>query len=168
MTTTGTSGPSPGDHMDDVDLEILGHIREMFRVADPMPAGLPERIRFALACRDVEYEIARMTAEADQQVLAARGGEQSQTITFDSDSLTIMIRVNPGRDGTARVDGWLAPPRQRTIELRTGTDTLVTVADDSGRFAFAQVPSGSAQLVVRAGTGPDGSEPAVLTPALVL
>lgn len=155
--------------MDDVDLEILDHIREMFRAADPMPADLPERIRFALACRDVEYEVARMTAEADQQVLAARGGgEQSQTITFDSDSLTIMIRVNPGRDGSARVDGWLAPPQRRTIELRTGADTLVTVADDSGRFAFAQVPSGSAQLVVRAGTGPDGSEPAVLTPALVL
>ncbi len=46
-------------------------------------------------------------------MLAARGAEQSRTITFDSDSLTIMIRIDSNNDGTARVDGWLAPPQRR-------------------------------------------------------
>ena len=91
----------------------------MFQAADPMPADLPERIRFFLALRDLEIEVARLAAEEDRPALAARGAEQSRTITFDSDSLTIMIRIDANRDGTVRVDGWLAPPQRREIEMKT-------------------------------------------------
>ena len=68
-----------------------------------MPADLPERIRFSLALRDLEIEVARLVAEEDLPVLAARSAEQSRTVTFDSDSLTIMIRIDANTDGTARV-----------------------------------------------------------------
>jgi hypothetical protein len=154
--------------LDETDLALLDEIREMFAEADPMPADLPERIRFSLALRDLDFEVARLSAELDQTMLAARGTEQSRTITFDSDSLTIMIRVDSNQDGTARVDGWLAPPQARTIELRTMSDTLTEVADDGGRFVFGRIPHGSAQLVVRAAPDADGSGQVVVTPALIL
>jgi hypothetical protein len=167
--------PDPGDRisadepLDDLDLELLDAIRDMFQVADPMPADLPQRIRFSLALRGLEIEVARLTAEDERPVLAARGAEQSRTITFDSDSLTIMIRIDVNRDGTARVDGWLAPPQRREIEMKTVADELTAASDEQGRFAFARVPRGMAQLVVRPiEQGLSGSGPSVVTPALIL
>jgi hypothetical protein len=152
--------------LDNVDLGILDSIRKTFGAADPMPADLPERIRFSLALRDLEYEVARLAAEEDQHELAARGAEQSRTVTFDSESLTIMIRIDSNADGTARIDGWLAPPQRREIEMKTSADSLTTASDEQGRFAFASVPRGTAQLLVRP-AGRD-SGPSVVTPALIL
>lgn len=160
--------PAADQPLDAADAAILGDIRELLQATNPMPADLPERIQFSLSLRDLEFEVARLSAEEDYPVLAARGVEQSRTITFDSASLTIMIRIDSDGDGTARIDGWLAPPHPRSIELRTTAETLTAVADDRGRFVFTRIPRGSAQLVVRAGPGPADPGQAVVTPALVL
>jgi hypothetical protein len=159
---------SADEPLDDADVRLLDGIRDMFRVADPMPADLPERIRFRLALRDLEIEVARLVEE-EQALAGIRGAEQSRTITFDSDSLTIMIRIDTNRDGTVRVDGWLAPPQFREIEMKTTAETLSVSSDAQGRFAFARVPRGTAQLMVRpAEPGPDGAGRSVVTPALIL
>jgi hypothetical protein len=170
VTPPDAGGWPPADGpLDEADLEILADIRDLFQAADPMPPDLPERIRFSLALRDLEIEVARLAAAEDQQVLAVRGPEQSRTITFDSDSLTIMIRIDQNRDGTARVDGWLAPPQRREVELKTTGGGLDVASDEQGRFAFARVPQGTAQLVVRpAEKGASGSGRSVVTPALIL
>jgi hypothetical protein len=160
--------PSADEPLDDADFGLLDDIRELFQAADPMPADLPERIRFSLALRDLEIEVARL-ADEEQLTVAARGAEQSRTITFDSDSLTIMIRVEANQDGTVRVDGWLAPPQRREIEVKTAADMLSATSDEQGRFAFARMPRGTAQLVVRPNEpGPDRPGRSVVTPALVL
>ncbi len=160
--------PSADEPLDEVDFGLLDDIRELFEAADPMPADLPERIRFFLALRDLEIEVARLAAEEDLAGVAVRGAEQSRTITFDSDSLTIMIRVDTNPDGTARVDGWLAPPQRREIEMKTAADSLNVASDEQGRFAFARVPRGMAQLVVRPADQPDAAGRSVVTPALIL
>jgi hypothetical protein len=154
--------------LDGTDYQMLDSIREMYQATDPMPPDLPGRIRFALALRDLEVEVARAST-ADERTVAARGTEQSRTITFDSDSLTVMIRIAANPDGTARVDGWLAPPQRREIEMRTGTDRLLVASDEHGRFAFDQVPRGTAQLMVRAAAQGDGEAGRlVVTPPLIL
>jgi hypothetical protein len=80
-----------------------------------------------------------------------------------------MIRIDTNKDGTARVDGWLAPPQRREVEMKTTAASLRVMSDDQGRFAFASVPRGTAQLMVRsAEQGPSGSERSVVTPALIL
>jgi hypothetical protein len=155
---------SADDPQDDPDLGLLDDIRDLYQAADPMPADLPERIRFALALRGLEIETARLAAAEDQPALAARGTEQSRTITFDSDSLTIMIRIDADRDGTVRVDGWLAPPQRREVEMKTTAGSLRVTSDERGRFVLTRVPHGTAQLVVR----PAGAGKSVVTPALTL
>jgi hypothetical protein len=157
--------------MDDFDLEILDGIRDLFERADPMPPDLPERIRFSLAMRGLEAEVARLTAadEHDPRLVTARGAEHSRTITFDSESLTIMIRIDSNEDGTVRIDGWLAPPQRREIEMQTATDPCRVSSDDQGRFAFISVPRGTARLVVNeAERGNGGSVRPVVTPPLIL
>jgi hypothetical protein len=170
MTPSDASGiTSAGEPLDEVDLELLDGVREIFQAADPMPADLPERIRFMLALRGLEIEVARLAAEERQPSLAARGAEQSRTITFDSDSLTIMIKIDENLNGTVRVDGWLAPPQRREIQMKTAVDSLTVVSDEQGRFAFTSVPRGTAQLVVRpAESEPSRAGPSVVTPTLIL
>lgn len=155
--------------MDDVDFEILDGIRELYAQADPMPADLPEQIKFTLAMRHLEAEAARIVGEDEPRLAAVRGEEQSRTVTFDSDSLTIMIRIDENKDGTVRIDGWLAPPLPREIELQTMTDPQRVASDGQGRFAFTRVPHGTARLVVSA-PGEDRGGPGrpVVTPRLVL
>ncbi len=154
--------------MDDLDFAILDRIRELYARADPMPADLPERVKFTLAVHRLEAEVARIVSEDEPALAAVRGEEHSRTITFDHDSLTIMIRIDQNQDGTLRIDGWLAPPQRREIELQTTADPQRVASDDQGRFAFTRVPHGTAQLVVTAAEGRSGSGRPVVTPQLVL
>jgi hypothetical protein len=164
------------------DEHLLTMVRSLFEAADPVPAGLVDRIRFSVALAGLEGEVARLTAQ-DTEVsqlyehpgglALARGGapEESRTITFDSTDLTIMIRIDANADGTARVDGWLAPPRRCQVEVALIGGSLRVAADADGRFAFPVVPRGTVRIVVRP-PEPDGrGEPeagSVITPALVL
>jgi len=155
--------------MDDVDFEILDGIRALFELVDPMPADLPERVRFSLAMRGLESELARLVDEEDQRLVGARGTERSRTVTFDSASLSIMIRIEESSNGSVRIDGWLAPAQPREIELQSSAATLSAASDADGRFAFAEVPQGTARLVVVGTAARDpGGRPSVVTPALVL
>jgi hypothetical protein len=161
---------APGQQLDDLDLEILDGIRALFERVDPMPADLPERVRLALALRGLETEVARLAVEEDSRLVGARGAERSRTVTFDSASLSIIVRIEENNNGSVRIDGWLAPPQPREIEMQTSGETLNVSSDGQGRFAFAEVPPGSARLVVLAAAAGDQGDggPAVVTPALVL
>lgn len=98
-----------------------------------------------------------------------RGGEDSRTITFDSEILTIMISVSARDEHAVRVDGWLAPPGDHLVELRCGEGAHVVRADDQGRFVLDVVPRGLSQLVVRQGLD-DPAQATILavTPSLIL
>jgi hypothetical protein len=156
-----------GRHSDDADL--LTAIRDMFEAIDPVPLGLPDRIQLALAFRDLEAEMARFSCVTDELVPAARGVEESRIVTFDSDSLTIMIRVDSNQDGTARVDGWIAPPQPHRVDMKLADSSITVTADGLGRFVFHSVPRGTAQLIVcpPGASVTDGGR-SVITPALVL
>jgi hypothetical protein len=164
-----------GGHPNDADL--LDAIMETFSAVDPMPPDLPDRIRFALALRELEAEVVRIADVADEVAPAARGAEESRMVTFDSNSLTIMIRVESNQDGTARVDGWLAPPKAHRVEMRLEESSIIVMADDLGRFVFYCVPRGTARLIVRPPevcvNGERSDDPfsearSVITPALTL
>ena len=161
--------PAADEPVDDLDLAILDGIADLFGRADPVPSGLVQRIRFAVALEDIEAEVSRLREQSDLDAAAVRGEEQSRTITFDSTSLTIMITISVVTDGTVRLDGWLAPPAAHRVELRISTGRLQTDADEQGRFVLDAVPRGLAQLVVRTGGDPEsGSARSVATPSIVM
>ena len=154
------------------DEGLLTSIRRMFEAADPMPADLPERIKFMFALRQLDAEVAWLVSAGAETGLAVRGAEESRTITFDSDSLTIMIRIDADPGGSVRVDGWLAPPQSRRVEMRTADTSIAVLADVAGRFVFHDVPRGTARVIVHAPEAPlagacDGGK-SVITPALIL
>ncbi|MET0236245.1 MAG: hypothetical protein ABW224_16485 [Kibdelosporangium sp.] len=156
---------SPDEPLDDTDHSILAGVRDLWTTTDPMPVSLLDRIKFAIELENVDVEVLRLT---ELQPAAARGDEQSRLITFDSESVTIMVSIRPNPDGTIRVDGWLTPAGCHPIELRSSGGTTgngtATVSDEDGRFVLDTVQPGLAQLVVR----PTGTTRTVTTPSISL
>jgi hypothetical protein len=149
--------------LDELDLRLLAGVRELWEDADPMPATLLDQIRFAIQLEDVDLEVMRIR-EQEGLVVARSAAEQGRLITFDSESLTIMVNVSPERAGTIRLDGWLTPPAEHPIEVRTSDGPLTTTSDAEGRFAVSGVPHGMVQVVVRT----LGRSRTVSTPAIEL
>ncbi|MEO3867924.1 hypothetical protein ABGB18_03745 [Nonomuraea sp. B12E4] len=163
-TEDGSNSP----HFTPEDQVLIDGIAEVYGLVDPVPTTLVERLQFALALESPDFEILRPYEDA---VLPAgvRGGEESRTITFDSEILTIMISVSARDGGAVRVDGWLAPPGDHLVELRTSGGTTTVRADDQGRFVLDAVPRGLSQLVVRQGLDdPARATILAVTPSLIL
>ncbi|MFC4120653.1 hypothetical protein [Nonomuraea zeae] len=150
------------------DQRLIDDMADVYRRIDPVPATLVERLQFALALESPEFEILR-PHEDSGLAAGVRGGEDSRTITFDSEILTIMISVSARDEHAVRVDGWLAPPGDHLVELRTSDGPHTVRADDQGRFVLDVVPRGLTQLVVRQGLD-DPARAAILavTPSLIL
>jgi len=164
-----TGSADAPDRMDDA---ILDGLRDAWSAADPPPADLDARVMFAIDLGDLDIEVARLQQEA-LVGSGPRTPERTRTITFDCDSLSVMVSILPGPTGAAgvRVDGWLAPPAPLRVELRTapadpdsaGVSHIVQ-ADEAGRFVFADIPHGLAQLLIN-GVGGDRT---VVTTSIVL
>ena len=155
--------PGGGEPLDELDFRVLAGIRELWAEADPMPATLVEQIQFAIQLEDVDLEVMRIR-EQEALSTARSSAEQGRLITFDSETLTIMVNVSPEPGGTIRLDGWLTPPAEHPIEVRTAEGPKATSSDAEGRFAVAGVPHGMVQVLVRT----LGRSRTVSTPAVEL
>lgn len=131
--------------LDEDDDRLLAEIARLYERIDPMPPDLVDRIGFMLTLADMEIELARLTVESRVPV-GARGEERARTVTFSSDSLTVMVTITP-TDAGCRIDGWIAPGAAIRVELRSDRGNHDVIADVDGRFDFVDVPSGLVQLV---------------------
>ncbi|MET8995388.1 hypothetical protein [Amycolatopsis sp. NPDC004169] len=161
MTTV--EPPGANEPLDELDFRLLAGVRELWEDADPMPPTLVDQIRFAIRLEVVDLEVMRIREE-EALADARSAAEQGRLITFDSESLTIMVNVSPEPGGTIRLDGWLTPPAEHPIEVRTATGPLTTTSDAEGRFAVGGVPHGMVQVLVRT----VGRSRTVSTPAIEL
>jgi hypothetical protein len=158
MNTAPTPGP-----LDDLDLAILAELREALETADPMPADLDERVRFALTVQALRAEIAELERVPAEPVgVRTVDYTRVHTVTFTSESLTAVVTITPLDHESARLDGWVEGAA-REVEIRERSRAATTGVDKDGRFAFPKVERGLAQFVFRL----DGDSAApVITPAL--
>jgi hypothetical protein len=157
--------------MDRADLRLLTDLLAIYDVVDPMPEMLPDVVLFGLDANNLDAEFARLVESelAVSGTSGTRSVEHARRVTFASDSLTVMVVVNPQRDGSVRLDGWAAPGGRLHAELRVGNSTLTAECDESGRFVFDAVPAGPAQLVLHPTLDSDPSLTLpVVTPAVHL
>ncbi|ANS78480.1 hypothetical protein SGUI_1084 [Serinicoccus hydrothermalis] len=151
--------------LDGSDVALLHELRETFDRLDPAPAGLTDRIAFALTVHALQAEVAELTR---RPMALTRGEEahdepdQAMTVTFSTESVSIMVTVSPLGDGTARVDGWLTCEVPE-VELARPDGRGERAEVQEGRFVFAAVSTGPAYLVVH----PVGHR-TVLTPTFTI
>jgi hypothetical protein len=155
--------------LDRPDAELLAALRRLWEEKDPVPLDLADRIVFALALEDLEFEL--LSLNAAEPVLSARGEEHVRTVTFSGESFSVLVSIDRDRNGRVRLDGWIGPENpgneELEVELRCGQTVLYRRSDTDGRFAFDEVPGGLIQLVFRP-PHEEGHRPAhtVVTPAL--
>lgn len=144
------------------DDSLFAELDALLDTADPVPAGLVERVRFAMEIEDIDVELARWERGSE---LAGVRGDSPGTITFFVGDLTVMVNVT--RTGErSRIDGWLVPAGGHSVEVRVAEQgSTATTADDGGRFVLTEVPRGITQILVRLTGGPPRT---VVTPTVVL
>ena len=158
---------SPDEPLDAVDLALLADLARIAEEIDPVPDGLVERSLFAITLAGLEAEVMEL-AYVQAPATSVRGDAppvEARTITFTSESVTVMISLSPTDDGRIRIDGWAAPATALRVELHRPGVVSETTSDDDGRFVFEAVDRGPASLVVRRADGAGG---AVSTPVVEL
>jgi hypothetical protein len=149
--------------IDELDIRNLGRIAQMYATLDPVPSGLVERVQFGITLDALHGEIAELQRSGSLAGVRSDGVTATETVTFTSASLSIMVTITPLAGERARIDGWIAPGETASVELRLREDTLTREADEDGRFVFEDVPRGLAQFVVRL---PGDQRLPVITPSI--
>ncbi len=149
--------------LDDLDRSILDTVAEVFRAADPVPAGLTEDIKFALTVQAMHADVAELQRVGAESALARSEYTQTQTLTFSAETLSVMVTMSPIDADEVRVDGWVtghdSPVR---VELRAGTRTVGAEVDDDGRFTLDPAPRGLVRFVFL----PESDARPVITPTV--
>lgn len=147
------------------DDELLDLLADMWERHDPVPVDLADRVSFVLGLEDLEVELMRLT-EQTLTLAGARADEQARTVTFSSDTLSVMVMINVGFGGV-RLDGWINGGGGLQVALRISSGERTTSADADGRFSFEGVPTGLTQLVFLPTTGAQARlSRSVVTPAI--
>lgn len=148
------------------DGELLDLLCDMWDEHDPVPPDLADRVSFVLMLDDLEIDLLRLETE-DLVGAGARTDEQVRTVTFSSDSLSVMVSISHARGGDVRVDGWISDGGRLQVELRQSGSTRRGTADDDGRFVFDGIGRGLIQLVFLPTAGAARTLPrSVVTPAV--
>ena len=154
-----------GQPLDENDARLMAAVGALFADVDPVPEQLNEQVAFAVASTRLHAEVVQLHAEADLVGVRSEPGEL-RTVTFTSSRLTLMVSVEAVLADRARLDGWITPPDDYEVEIRTPAERLVAVADEDGRFAVDDLPRGLVRILfVRPRTQP---APEVVTPAITI
>jgi hypothetical protein len=154
-----------GAPLDASDATVLSMIADLYSYIDPVPADLVDRLEFSITLDALNAELAELV-QLPEAVLAARAEQASavKTLTFTSDSLTTMVAISPDGPDRVRIDGWIAPGAEATVELHQSGLTRQASADADGRFVFEDLAHGLTRFVVR--PAEPAAHPPVMTPAV--
>lgn len=132
------------------DARLLGELRRVAAVLDPVPERLLEFGRASLSWRTVDAELAALLSDSsveDERLAAVRSASGVRAVAFEAGGLTIEVDVlGEGRQRT--IVGQLVPPAAATVEVQTTSARLEVEADAQGLFRAEDVPAGQMRLRV--------------------
>lgn len=165
------------ESLDSCDERILSVINELHHRDDPMPEDLNERVQFILELEaELDARVARVSRENELVLMRGDadlvvGQNDPASVTFDCESVTVMVTPRPAALRELRLDGWIGPEGSYEVELRSPEGSRRASTDETGRFVLEGLPDGQMfQLVIR----PDetlqreGLPAVVVTPAVRL
>ncbi len=163
--------------LDSCDERILSVINELHHRDDPMPSDLNERVLFALEL-EAELDARVASISRSNELVLVRGDSElavgqgdPATITFDCETVTVMVTPRPSALGELRLDGWIGPEGTYQVELRSPEGSRRAETDETGRFVLEGLPDGKMfQVVIRPSETlqRDGLPAVVVTPAVRL
>lgn len=149
--------------IDALDVEILGQLAELFDVIDPAPTGLADESVFALSMVALDAELAILQDTSELSV-RADGATSTDTVTFSSSSLQLMVSSTMDDDGLLRIDGWVTGGGIE-VELLEGSSSTAATSDVHGRLVWLRVPRGPIRFLLHP---PAADAKPILTPVVEL
>lgn len=122
------------------DAEMFARLRTLWSDVDPVPAGLIDRMVAAVAADGLNREYALLTL-VEGQLGAVRGEADALTLQFSDGTTSILLHVTRTASGRRRVDGWVDTGAAEVF-LTQGEKTISAAPEETGRFAFDEVPPG--------------------------
>lgn len=153
------------DQLDELDMTLLGELRAIHDVLDPPADDLTDRIKIAMTVAALHADLAEIISTplvASRDDVASR----TQSITFASGDVSLMITLSEETPSTVTVDGWVTSGGAR-VEVHTSGGIVTATADMHGRFALREVARGRTWFVVWADPGSEDAAP-VVTPTVDL
>lgn len=149
-----------GGPIDSTDEQILQTLAGIVSANDPVPAGLSDRVKFALTVEALGAEVAELLESTPVGVRSTY--EPITTVTFSGDEVTVLLTLDSERRPRRRVTGWLSTPE---VSVRVhGPDGEVEAAlDEDGRFEVEFSRAGLVHLVIQQMARP-GARPLVTPP----
>jgi hypothetical protein len=163
--------------LDSCDERILSIINELHHRDDPMPADLNEKVQFVLELEaEIDARVAKVSrsgelvlTRGDAELAVGQGDPAS--VTFDCESVTVMVTPRPSALSELRLDGWIGPEGTYEVELRSSEGSRRASTDETGRFVLEGLPDGQMfQLIIRPEESlqREGLPAVVVTPAVRL
>jgi hypothetical protein len=157
------------DAIDEIDLANLERVRDLYARADPVPAGLLERLKFAITVQALHAEVAELM---DSALLATRGpgtgteATRVESVTFSAPAVSLMVSVSPagGHADRVRIDGYVTTPGA-WVEAVVTTGSISVETDANGRFVIDDLPHGPIHFVIRVDPSDETVRP-VITPTM--
>ncbi|MFE6996302.1 hypothetical protein ACFVAE_10120 [Microbacterium sp. NPDC057659] len=122
------------------DDELMAALRAMWRVNDPVPDDLIERMVAVVASDDLSREYALLTLVEDATA-AVRSDAETMILQFSDGRISVLLHISKAGKGARRVDGWVDATATEVV-LEQGARSWTTEPGEHGRFAFTDVPPG--------------------------
>jgi hypothetical protein len=146
---------SADDLNNEPELEaIMDRLREIGLTLDAPPPLVAELARAAFETRDLDAELAVLTADSEFDVLELVRSVQAEPrmVSFETESITVELQLD--RQDSSLVVRGLVVGAVGEIVLDTGDQRITAQLDERGWFLADDVPAGALRLRIR---GADGS-----------
>jgi hypothetical protein len=137
------------------DDQLLAALGEAMRARQAVPAEFIEAGKSAYGWHNIDAELAQLTYDSSRDerwsVTVRSETASVRALTFASAHFSIDLEVTEDF-----LLGQITPPREGTIETRTGAgDATATRIDESGCFSIQPIPASPFRLHYRAADGTD-------------
>lgn len=149
--------------MDEVDVDLLNQLSELFDVLDPAPDDLPDEIVFRISLAALDAELATFQ-DTSALALRAAGAASTDTVTFTSSAIQLMVSATDDVDDLLRIDGWVTGGGVE-VDLLQGTSSVTATSDAHGRLVWRGVQRGPVRFLIHP---PAPEARPVLTPVIEL
>ncbi len=144
------------------DTALLARLSALWEEIDPVPVDLADHVIAALAIQEFDRQWVLLSLVTGTELGAVRGDADVRTLQFSDGDTSVLVHVTGPVGGLRRVDGWV-DTQAASAELLQEDRSWTTTPNPSGRFAFADIPSGRYRLCLVI-QQPDGSRREYRTP----
>jgi hypothetical protein len=152
--------PASGSASDPtLDDQLIGELRRVVRMVDPVPDGVLAAARAAIATRDLDGELAELMADliADSGTRVAAGlvrsGTPRRLLSFACGQVQIDLEITTGSDRLIGIIGQLTGGSTDDCVLEYPAGRQPVSLDSLGRFAVTGARSGPMRVRCRSAAG---------------